>query len=74
MTDENYDRVEKLTAFAEERGRSMNDLAHAWLLSRPMVSSVITGATKVEHAVSNAAAGEWELTAEEADEVDELLS
>jgi aryl-alcohol dehydrogenase-like predicted oxidoreductase len=59
MTDDSYDRVEALTAFAEVRGHTMNDLAHAWLLARPAVSSVITGATKVAHVVSNAAAGDW---------------
>ena len=74
MTDENYDRVEKLTAFAEARGRSMNDLAHAWLLSRPAVSSVITGATKVEHVTVNAAAGDWGLSPEEVEEVGRILS
>lgn len=73
MTDENYDKLEKLTAFAEDHGHTMNELAHAWLLSRPSVSSVITGATKVEHVQSNAAAADWELTPAEAEEVDGLL-
>ncbi len=74
MTDANYDKVEQLTEFAIERGHSLNDLAHAWLLATPVVSSVITGATRVEHVISNAAAGEWELTIEEKSAVDDILA
>ncbi len=37
MTDANYDKVEQLTEFAIERGHSLNDLAHAWLLATPVV-------------------------------------
>ncbi|HUF39953.1 MAG TPA: aldo/keto reductase [Anaerolineales bacterium] len=74
MTEENYDRLEKLAAFAEARGRTMNDLAHAWLLSRPAVSCVISGATKVEYVEANAGAGDWELSGEEAEEVEGVLS
>ena len=73
MTDENYDRVEKLTAFAAGHGRSLNELAHAWLLATPEISSVITGATRVEHVIANAAAGDWELSADDRSAVDEIL-
>lgn len=73
MTDENYDKVEKLTAFASERGHTMTELAHAWLLSRPSVSSVISGATKVEHVKANAAAADWELSADEVEAVNVVL-
>jgi len=74
MTDANYDRLEKLSDFAKDRGRSMTDLAHAWLLSRPAVSCVITGATNVAHVEANAGAGDWELSAEEVMKVEEILS
>lgn len=65
MTDANYTIVEKLTAWAEERGHSMAELAHAWLLGQPQVSSVISGATKLSQVQSNAAAGDWSLSADE---------
>jgi len=42
MTDDNYTRVEHLSAWAEERGRTMAELAHAWLLGHPEVCSVIS--------------------------------
>lgn len=73
MTPENYAKVENLTAFAQAREHSLNDLAHAWLLAQPQISSVISGATSVSHAQANAAAGEWQLTEEEANEVKEIL-
>lgn len=74
MTDANYDRIEKLAAFSVDHGHALNDLAHAWLLATPEVSSVITGATRVEHVVSNAAAGDWVLSEEEKKQVDEILA
>lgn len=73
MTDANYTRVETLTAWAEERGHTMNELAIAWLLAQPQVCSVISGATKVEHVLANAKAAEWILTSEEAGEVRAVL-
>ena len=33
MTDAHYDTVEALTAWAEARGRGLNELAQAWLLA-----------------------------------------
>jgi len=47
MTDENYDKIERLTAWAAERERGLNELAQAWLMAQPQVCSVITGATKI---------------------------
>jgi aryl-alcohol dehydrogenase-like predicted oxidoreductase len=73
MTDAIYDVVERLAAWAESRGHSMAELAHAWLLGHPEVSSVISGATKPEQVAANAKAAEWELTADEMAEVKELL-
>ncbi|NJN44717.1 MAG: aldo/keto reductase [Anaerolineae bacterium] len=73
MTDANFDKVEKLIAFAEARQHSLNDLAHAWLLAQPQIASVISGATKVEHVVANAKAGDWALSDEEDKEVRAIL-
>lgn len=73
MTPENYARLTKLTAFAQEREHTLNELAHAWLLALPLVSSVISGATKLEHIQANAAASDWELSAEEITTLNEIL-
>ncbi|MCA9939425.1 MAG: aldo/keto reductase [Anaerolineales bacterium] len=73
MTDANYTAVEKLTAWAESRGRTMGALAHAWLLAQPQVSSVISGATKVSQIRQNAGAADWALTSAELEEVNAIL-
>jgi aryl-alcohol dehydrogenase-like predicted oxidoreductase len=44
----------------------------AWLLSHPVVGSVIAGATKPEQARANAAASEWRLSTDERAAVDAL--
>jgi aryl-alcohol dehydrogenase-like predicted oxidoreductase len=51
----------------------MNELAHAWLLAQPQVSSVISGATRASHVQSNAKAADWHLSAEELAAVDAVL-
>ncbi len=73
MTDANYDKVERLSAWAEAHGHAMNELAHAWLLAQPEVCSVISGATKLEQVLSNAQAAEWALTSEELKQVNAIL-
>ncbi len=73
MTDTNYTIVERLTAWAEERGHTMGELAHAWLLAQPQVCSVISGLTKVEQLQANAKAGQWVLTAVDLDEINTLF-
>jgi len=72
LSDQNFDLVAKLTAFAETRGHSLLDLAFGWLASQPQVASVIAGATKPEQIEQNVKAGEWELNAEELAEVGKL--
>ena len=72
VTDENFDRIEKLAAFANERGHNLLELAISWLASRPFVSSVIAGATRPEQVEQNTKAAEWELDATEFAAVDEI--
>jgi aryl-alcohol dehydrogenase-like predicted oxidoreductase len=74
LSDKNFDKVEKLTGWAEARGHTILELAFAWLLGHDVVSSVIAGATSVEQVRANAATAAWELTAEEVDEVAALIS
>jgi aryl-alcohol dehydrogenase-like predicted oxidoreductase len=60
FTDEAFDRVEALEAFAAERGITVLEVAIGGLLGQPAVTSVISGATKPEQVRSNATAGEWQ--------------
>lgn len=73
LTDENYAILEKLESLAKQHGHELNELAHAWLLAEPQVSSVISGATKIEQVLANVKAGEWKLSAEEKAAVDAIL-
>lgn len=72
LTDANYDKLEKLQAFAVERGHSVGELAIAWLLSRSWISSVIAGARDTQQLSANVAARAWKLTAEDSLELDKL--
>lgn len=74
LSDRNFDRVERLTAWAEARGHTILELAFAWLLGQPVVSSVIAGATRPEQVRANAAAAEWRLTPDEVAEVARLAA
>jgi aryl-alcohol dehydrogenase-like predicted oxidoreductase len=73
MTAANYDKLEKLTAWAAARERGMNELAEAWLLAQPQVCSVIAGATRLEHVQMNAQAADWGLSEAELAEVNAIL-
>lgn len=72
MTADNIDIVERLDSFAQARGRTLLELAFSWLASRPVVSSVIAGATKPEQLEQNVKAVGWKLTAEDQAEIDKI--
>ena len=59
ISDQQYDRIEALDAFAQERGLTLLDVAIGGLAAQPSVVSVIAGATKPEQVRANAAAGAW---------------
>jgi len=62
MTEENVQRVRNLKKIADELGVSRAQLALAWTLRHPGVSSAIMGATKVSQLEDNLKALEIELT------------
>ncbi|MCW2740546.1 MAG: alcohol dehydrogenase [Blastococcus sp.] len=63
--------VERVTAVAEARGVPRAQVALAWLLSKPVVTSPIVGVTKPEHLEDAIAAVDLELTAAEATSLEE---
>ncbi|HEY5661492.1 MAG TPA: aldo/keto reductase [Gaiellaceae bacterium] len=65
FTDQTFDRVEALEAYAEERNVTLLDVAIGGLLARLAVASVISGATRPEQVRANAAAGAWQPSAED---------
>ena len=62
VTPANLDKVERLHAFAESRGHTLLELAMSWLARRPMVASIIAGATRPEQLDANVKATDWALT------------
>jgi aryl-alcohol dehydrogenase-like predicted oxidoreductase len=72
FSESNWEKLAGLDAFARKRGHTIGELAIAWLLAKPWVATVITGARQAEQVSANAAAGEWKLSAEEVGEVDRL--
>jgi aryl-alcohol dehydrogenase-like predicted oxidoreductase len=61
--------VDKVLALAERRGVSAAQVALAWLLAQPGVTSPIVGITKPEHLSDAVAAVDLELSDEEIDEL-----
>jgi len=73
LTDENLDKVEKLSVIAAEMNIPMSVLALAWILRKKAVCSVITGASKAEQLNKNIAASGIELSQEVIDKIEEIL-
>ncbi len=67
-----FDRIEAVAAYADERDISMLDVAIGGLAAQPAVSSVIAGATSAEQVKANVAAGCWEPTAADLAALDEV--
>ncbi len=73
LTTGNFEVIEQLEPWARDHGHSLVELAFAWLLATPEISSVIAGASNPEQLAQNAAACNWALSADEKVEVDGML-
>ncbi|MGH8915045.1 MAG: aldo/keto reductase [Acidimicrobiia bacterium] len=65
LTDENFDLVERVEAYADQRRLSPAQVALGWLLSRDAVPAVTPGATSPEQVAANVVAAAWEPTSED---------
>ncbi len=74
FTDRNFTILENLTLWAAARNRTLNELALAWLAAQPGVVSVISGATRIEHVENNVKAAEWQLAANDVQEINTILA
>jgi aryl-alcohol dehydrogenase-like predicted oxidoreductase len=74
LSERNLNLVESLIRFAEAQGHTLLELAFSWLLSRPVVASVIAGATRPDQVRANAAAADWRLSSDELAEIDAILA
>ncbi|MEZ5167701.1 MAG: aldo/keto reductase [Acidimicrobiales bacterium] len=73
LDDDRLARVEAVSEWADTRGRSVVDAAVSWLLAEPTVRCVISGATRPQQVVDNAAAADWSITADERAELSALV-
>jgi aryl-alcohol dehydrogenase-like predicted oxidoreductase len=73
LTDDVLTRVQKLKPVAAEAGLSMAQLAVAWVLQNPNVSSAIVGASKPEQVRDNVKAAGVTLDAAVLKRIDEVL-
>ncbi|MFB9835309.1 aldo/keto reductase family protein [Actinoallomurus acaciae] len=73
LRDEVLTRVQQLRPVAEEAGLSMAQLALAWVLQNPNVSSAIIGATRPEQVRDNVRAAGVRLAPELLGRIDEIL-
>ena len=69
----NLELVEKLKEIASRFGRPVAQLAVAWVLRRPEVTSAIVGARRPEQIEETAPAADWELPEDVMNEIEELL-
>jgi aryl-alcohol dehydrogenase-like predicted oxidoreductase len=73
LTNDNLDKIEKLVKIADELGLSLSVLALAWAMRKPVISSLITGATIPSQLKSNLAASGLKLSSNVLDEIEKIL-
>jgi aryl-alcohol dehydrogenase-like predicted oxidoreductase len=70
--DKLYDTIEELVAIGEDRGVSAAQIALAYSMAKPAVTSVIVGARNEDQLADNLAAADLTLSAEEMDRLDKV--
>ncbi len=73
LSEENLGKTRALSAVAEDLGITMSQLALAWILRRPEISCVVTGATHPEHVKANIKAADVELSEDVLDKIEGIL-
>ncbi len=74
MNDQLLERVQQLRPIADELGLSMAQLAIAWVLANPAVSSAIIGASRPDQVTENAKASGQKLDADVLVAIDDILA
>lgn len=69
----NLELVDKLEPIAARNGKTLPQLAIAWVLRRPEVTAAIVGARRPSQIEETAPAGDWNLSDEDIAEIDDLL-
>jgi L-glyceraldehyde 3-phosphate reductase len=75
FSPETFDKVRRLNALAKERGQTLPQMAVAWNLRHPAVTSVLIGASKPEQIVENVAAlSNLTFSEEELETIDQITN
>ncbi len=74
LTEENVAKVRKLSVIAGDHGLNMAQLALAWILRRPEISSVITGASRPSQVLDNIKAADVKLGDDALAAIEEILA
>jgi aryl-alcohol dehydrogenase-like predicted oxidoreductase len=72
--EQGYDVVAKLKEIGSKDGASIPQVALAWLLAKPYVSSIIIGATKIHQLEDNLSAADLRLAEEDIQVLNELTA
>jgi aryl-alcohol dehydrogenase-like predicted oxidoreductase len=72
-SEQRFDVIEALERFARERSITLLDVAIGALLARPVISSVIAGATRPEQVRANGQAARWTPSADDLAQLGDLV-
>ncbi|MBY9007532.1 MAG: aldo/keto reductase family protein [Candidatus Lokiarchaeota archaeon] len=73
LTQENIEKIKKISDIAMSIDTTVNQLALAWILRRKEVSTAITGATKVQHVESNLESSNINLSKDIIEQIEDIL-
>ncbi|MFW6270163.1 MAG: aldo/keto reductase family protein [Bacillota bacterium] len=73
LTEENLEKVEKLIKVAQDLDITMPQLALAWILHQPGITSALIGASKPEQVEENVGAVEVELSEKDLETIEEIM-
>lgn len=72
LTDDVWGLLDELCAIAEKNGVRLNQLAFAWLFSKPAVTTILMGGSKPEHFEAIYGTGDLQIDPEDLKKIDEL--
>ena len=73
MTEKNWALLDKLQAIGRARGKSISQVALAWLLNRPGVTSPIIGPRTIDQYADNMEALKVEITDDDRERIDRII-
>src|SRR5579864_8326722 len=72
--EKGYALIEKMRTMAERHKASVAQIALAWLLAKPYVSTILLGASKISQLEDNLGAADLSLSSDEVNELDEMTA